>query len=285
MGRVYALHDGVEKDVADAIFEHYLPRGAEDRLPEGATGALLGMADRLDLLVGLFGVGKEPSGTADPFGLRRAALGLLRVTLARGYRFDAGEALLQAQRLHKTSDRAVTQRVWEFLLGRLEVLLREKAQPDSIQAALHSGAKDVVALEKRLVALQTVREKSRAQFEATAAAFKRIANILAQAQQKGIVAVAHKPGLARDGSERALVQALERSRERVAAALSESEDYLSAYATLAELRPEVDRFFDEVMVMDPDPVQRDNRLALLRALHELFSPLADFSRLQVEKTA
>src|SRR5438270_798422 len=91
MGRVYALHEGVEPAVADAIFEHYLPRGAEDRLPSGDVGALLGIADRLDLLAGLFGLGKEPTGTADPFGLRRAALGILRVTLARGYRFDLDE--------------------------------------------------------------------------------------------------------------------------------------------------------------------------------------------------
>ena len=104
MGRVYALHSGVDPAVADAIFEHYLPRGAEDRLPSGDLGALLGMADRLDQLVGLFALGKEPTGTADPFGLRRAALGLLRVTLARGYRFDVDEALRAAQKMHGKDD-------------------------------------------------------------------------------------------------------------------------------------------------------------------------------------
>ncbi len=134
MGRVYALHDGVPGEVADAIFEHYLPRGAEERLPSGDTGALLGMADRLDLLVGLFGLGKEPSGTADPYGLRRAALGILRVTLARGYRFDMDEALRAAQKLHGKDDGAAREKVWQFLLGRLEVLLRDKAT-----ARLHPG--------------------------------------------------------------------------------------------------------------------------------------------------
>jgi glycyl-tRNA synthetase beta chain len=285
MGRVYALHDRVDPAVADAIFEHYLPRGAEDRLPSGDTGALLGMADRLDLLVGLFGLGKEPTGTADPFGLRRAALGLLRVTLARGYRFDLDEALKAAQKLHRKEDAALRERVWQFLLGRLEVLLREKGQPDSIQAALHTGSRDLIALEKRLTALQTVREKSRAQFEATAAAFKRIGNILAQAQQKGFAAVGFHRSLCKIPAEKVLAAALDRSRERVSTALAEKEDYLAAYAALAELRPVVDRFFEEVMVMDPDPVQRDNRLALLRALHEIFAPLADFSKLQVENTA
>src|SRR5205807_144691 len=208
MGRVYALHEGAEPAVADAIFEHYLPRGAEDRLPSGDVGALLGIADRLDLLAGLFGLGKEPT-----------------------------------------------------------------------------GARDLVALEERLTALQMVREKSRAQFEATAAAFKRIGNILLQAQQKGIAPVGFQERLCKTPSEKALAAALEQGRARVSAALAEKEDYLAAYAALAELRPVVDRLFDEVMVMDPDAAQRDNRLALLRALHELFAPLADFSRLQVEKSS
>ena len=285
MGRVYALNDGVEPKVADAIFEHYLPRGAEDRLPSEDTGALLGIADRLDLVVGLFSLGKEPSGTTDPYGLRRAALGILRVTLARGYRFDVDDALIAAQKLHGKDDAKARERIWQFLLGRLEVLLRDKAQPDSIQAALHTGAHDLIALEKRLVALQTVREKSRDQFEATAAAFKRIGNILAQAQEKGFAPVGFQAQRSKEASERALAAALEQSRARVSAALDEKEDYLAAYAALAELRPVVDEFFEDVMVMDPDPQLRDNRLALLRSLHELFSPLADFSRLQVEKSS
>jgi glycyl-tRNA synthetase beta chain len=290
MGRVYALHDGVAPEVADAIFEHYLPRGAEERLPQGDVGALLGIADRIDQLVGIFGIGKEPTGAADPYGLRRAALGIIRVTLARGYRFDLHQALGYAQKLHAgnpkvSQEPALLEKIWSFLLGRLEVQLRDRGQPDSIEAVLHTGAHDLVALEKRLVALQTVREKSRAQFEATAAAFKRIANILAQAAQKNLPAVGLHEELLRTPAEQALRAALDRSRSRVSAALEEREDYLSAYAALADLRPEVDKFFDEVMVMDPDPAQRDNRLALLRALHELFAPLADFSRLQVEKSS
>ncbi|TMA27468.1 MAG: glycine--tRNA ligase subunit beta [Deltaproteobacteria bacterium] len=296
MGRVYALHDGVAKEVAEAIFDHYLPRGAEDRLPQSDAGALLGMADRIDQLVGIFGLGKEPTGTADPFGLRRAALGLLRVTLARGYRFDMGEALRYADNLYKMrtagagapldkGDSRAPEKVWQFLLGRLEVLLREKGQPDSIQAALHTGSKDVVALEKRLVALQTVREKSRAQFEASAVAFKRIANILAQAQEKGIAPMGFVPGRVREPGEKELAAALQRSRERVQAAIDEREDYLGAYSVLAELRPVLDEFFEKVLVMDKDPALRDNRLALLRALHEVFAPLADFARLQVEKSS
>ena len=285
MGRVYALHDGAPAEVALAIFEHYLPRGADERMPSTDTSALLGLADRLDTLVGIFGLGKEPTGTADPYGLRRAALGLLRITLARRYRFDLHEALEQAQRLHQK--RNVVEKVWPFLLGRLEVFWKERAAPDSIQAVLHTGGRDVVALEQRLTALHTVREKSRAQFEATAATFKRIANILSQAHGKGLSPMGFHSSVIPADSRRELelADALERSRLRVQTALADHEDYGAAYAVLSELRPAVDGFFLDVMVMDPDARLRDNRLALLRSLHELFAPLADFARLQVTAAA
>ena len=291
MGRVYALHDGAPPEVAEAILEHYLPRGADERMPATDTGALLGLADRLDTLVGIFGIGKEPTGTADPYGLRRAALGLLRLTLGRKYRFDLHEALLQAQRLHAQRQQAQAkgdvQKIWQFLLGRLEVMWKDRAAPDSVQAVLHTGARDVVALEQRLLALHDVRETSRAQFESTAGTFRRIANILAQAHDKGLTPMGfHASRIPeRSTAERALADAIERSQQRVQKALSDDEDYAAVYGVLSELRPQVDAFFTDVMVMDPDTVLRDNRLALLRILHELFAPLADFSRLQVEKTA
>jgi glycyl-tRNA synthetase beta chain len=295
MGRVYAQHDGEPAEVAEAIFEHYLPRGAEEKLPRTDTGALLGMADRLDLLVGVFGIGKEPSGTADPYGLRRAALGLLRVALARRYRFEMRDALAEAQRQHgaqrergannrASQDPALLEKIWTFLAGRLETIWRERAAADSIQAVLHTRNTDVVALEERLSALTQVREKNRTQFEATAATFKRIGNILAQAREKKIEPMTFDRAALRadEPPEAALADALERSRTKVTEAL-EAENYLAAYAVLAELRPAVDAFFDKVLVMHQDARVRDNRLALLRSLHELFSPLADFGKLQVER--
>jgi glycyl-tRNA synthetase beta chain len=296
MGRVYARHDGEPAEVAEAIFEHYLPRGAEENLPRSDTGALLGMADRLDVLVGVFGIGKEPSGTADPYGLRRAALGLLRVILARGYRLELRDAFAEAQKLHAaqrargaknavSQDPALIDRIWTFVEGRLEAYWRERAPADSIQAVLHTSTTDVVAIEQRLSALTQVREKNRAQFEATAATFKRIGNILAQARDKGLAPMAFEPKLLRsdEPAEAALAEALERSRAKVTEALDD-ENYLAAYAVLAELRPTVDAFFDAVLVMHKDERVRDNRLALLRSLHELFSPLADFTRLQIERS-
>jgi glycyl-tRNA synthetase beta chain len=295
MGRVYAQHDGEPAEVAEAIFEHYLPRGAEEKLPRTDTGALLGMADRLDLLVGVFGIGKEPSGTADPYGLRRAALGVLRVALARRYRFEMRGALGEAQRLHiaqrdrgahnrVSQDAALLEKIWGFLAGRLETFWRERAAPDSIQAVLHTRNTDVVALEERLSALTQVREKNRTQFEATAATFKRIGNILAQAREKKLQPMRFDRAALRpdEPAESALADALERSQTKVTEAL-EAENYLAAYAVLAELRPAVDAFFDKVLVMHQDDRVRDNRLALLRSLHELFSPLADFGKLQVER--
>jgi glycyl-tRNA synthetase beta chain len=142
----------------------------------------------------------------------------------------------------------------------------------------------VVALEQRLSALTQVREKNRAHFEATAATFKRIGNILAQAREKGIAPMRFDPSALRpeEPAEAALAQALEQSGEKVREAL-EAENFLAAYAVLAELRPAVDAFFDAVLVMHEDERVRDNRLALLRSLHELFSPLADFGKLQVER--
>jgi len=293
MGRVYALHEGLPQEVADAIFEHYLPRGAEEMLPQGDTGALLGIADRIDQLAGIFSIGKAPTGTSDAFGLRRAAIGLLRIVLARKYRFDLRDALAEAQRIlrsqpsaqQKTTKDDLAGKVWAFVQDRLSVILKESAAPDSIQAVLGTRTADVVALAERLSALTQVREKSRTDFENTAATFKRIANILAQAQEKKLAPMAFDPALLRkdEPSEAALAEALSRSREQVGTAI-EDENYLAAYAVLAELRPAVDRFFEDVMVMHEDPKVRDNRLALLRSLHELFSPLADFSRLQVERT-
>jgi glycyl-tRNA synthetase beta chain len=294
MGRVYALHEGLPQEIADAIFEHYLPRGAEELLPKGDTGALLGAADRIDQLVGIFSIGKAPTGTSDAYGLRRAAIGLLRIVLARRYRFDLREALGEAQRILRSQASAqpkaakedVAGKVWAFVQDRLSVYLKESAAPDSIQGVLGTGTADVVALAERLSALTEVRQKNRTDFESTAATFKRIANILAQAQEKKIAPMAFDPALLRkdEPSEAGLSEALSRARDQVGTALQD-EKYLSAYAVLADLRPAVDRFFDEVMVMHEDPKVRDNRLALLRSLHELFAPLADFSRLQVERTA
>ncbi len=289
MGKVYALHEGLPARVAEALFEHWLPRGAEDKLPEGDEGALLGIADRLDQLVGFFGLGHEPSGTADPYGLRRAAIGLLRLVMGKSLRFDLRAALSEAQArfvAQSAQDAAIRvsqkpeliEKIWQFLLGRLESLWKDRA-PDAIAAVLHTGVRDVVSLSLRLAALCEVRASHPEQFAAIAGAAKRIGNILEQARSKGLVAMAFKRELALAPAEQQLHAALGQARDRVQQALAR-EAWPQAYGVLAELRPAVDGFFDDVMVMDPIVEQRDNRLALLRELHELLTPLADFARLQ-----
>ncbi|MBS2023085.1 MAG: glycine--tRNA ligase subunit beta [Deltaproteobacteria bacterium] len=291
MGRVYALHEGQPAMVAEALAEHYLPKGASEEMPRTDEGTLLGLADRLDQLVGFFGLGKEPTGTADPFALRRAAIGLLRLVTQKQLRFDLVAALTEAQRLHGTQrapagtnkvsqEPALLAKLWTFLAGRLEVLWKDRAAPDAVEAVLATGSRDLVLLEKKLAALTNERQKNPERFAQTAAAFKRIANILSQAQEKKLAAVAFSVDKAQAPAEKALAQALDAARAKVEQALGEREDHPSAYAALSELKPSVDTFFDDVMVMDPDTSIRDNRLALLRGLHELFSPLAEFGRLQ-----
>jgi len=272
MGREYARREGAPEPIAQAIFEHYLPRGAEDRLPEGHLGALLGMADRIDQLVGIFGLGKEPTGTADPYGLRRAAIGLIRVILHKGYRFDLREALRAAR------VKGDPERVFQFLLGRLQAFWSGDFSTFEIQMALGRPSGDLLELQARLKALRALRGS--AELQRAAAAFKRIDNILRQAQEKKLAAMGLDPSLLQLDAEKALLGAYESSRAQMAGAGGDEERTGRAFAALASLGPPLESFFDDVMVMDPDPRLRDNRLALLRLLHELFAPLADFSKLQ-----
>jgi glycyl-tRNA synthetase beta chain len=256
------------------------------------------LADRLDQLVGFFGVGKRPTGTADPYALRRAAIGILRILLetkgaalkdAGGrLRIDLKQALRAAQQVHGAQAANATpnkiaqgpelvEELWAFLVGRIEVLWKDRAPADAIAAALGTGATDVVLLEKRLDALVAERTAHPDQFTAAAGAFKRIGNILAQAAEKTLGAASFDGGLAKLPAEQGLDQAVTQSHAQSAFG---SEDYPAAWAELAKLRPAVDKFFDDVMVMDPDPAVRDNRLALLRRVHALFAPLCEFGRLQ-----
>ena len=297
MGATYARLEGRPVQVYEAIEQHYWPKSAEASIPRIAEGTLLALADRLDQLVGFFGVGKEPTGTSDPFALRRATIGTLRILLettaspAGGagaqLRLDLRAALAEAQRCHAATpgskvsqEPALLEKVWAFVTGRLEVLWKDRAPADAIAAALGTGARDVVLLQKRLDALAAERTAQPERFAAAAGAFKRIGNILGQASEKKLPPMDFDLGLAKLRSEQQLAQAHARAAAQVQAAAAR-EEFASAWAELAELRPAVDRFFDEVMVMDPDPAIRDNRLALLRRVHELFAPLAEFGKLQI----
>ncbi|MCC7381833.1 MAG: glycine--tRNA ligase subunit beta [Deltaproteobacteria bacterium] len=276
MGRAYAERAGEPAEVAAAIEAHYLPRHAGDELPAAPLGALLGMADRLDTIVGIFATGKGPTGAADPFGLRRAALGVINVLRAKGWHFSLEAAITEAlERVEpkRKKDRAeVMQEIREFFRGRLKgVITSGEISPDVAEAVLVAGDDDVVDVGLRAEAL--ARLKGSSDFEPVAIAFKRVANILKD-QRPGEL----EPTLLKTDAERALLRTAEDAAGRVREAVGRR-DFGAAFAVIAEIRPAVDRFFEAVLVMDPDPAIRAQRVALVARVHRIFAPLADFTRL------
>jgi len=286
MGREYALASGEPPEVAKAIFEHYLPRGAGDALPTGDVGALIGIADRLDTLTGIFAIGKIPTGAADPYGLRRACLGVINIILAKGYRLSLSAAVREALRLlqprlaehkRKPADRAAEDQVLEFFRGRLKVLWSETYRPDAVEAVLSAGFDDLVAAHRRVQALsELVRHPD---FVPLAVTFKRVANIVEK--QGRDVAGSVDRNLLNEEAERVLhrrtIEAAKAVRREVA-----SDDYAAALRQIAGLKPVVDAFFDQVMVMADEKALRANRVSLLREVRALFTEVADFSKVQSE---
>ncbi len=282
MGRYYALADGLPTEIAEAIAEHYLPRGAGDALPTRAAGIAVALADRFDTLAGIFAIGQKPSGTKDPFGLRRAAIGLLRILLEKNLALDLKSWVDQAVSLQPVKSATAAAEVLDFIWERLRGILVDGQNGnstdmfDAVMAASPGSPRDAAA---RLAALGTFLQRPEA--ASLAAANKRIANILRKsAGDTGDGAATHHidPGLLKLPAEQALHAALLRQQEPVRSAVARG-DYAGALATLADLRGVVDVFFDQVMVNDPDTALRGNRHALLAKLRDLFAGIADFSRL------
>ena len=284
MGARYARLEGIDPEVAEAIEDHYRPIGAAEEMPRGDLGALVGLADRLHQLAGILGVGEKATGAADPFGLRRAAIGLIRILVDRGYHLSlqaAVEAALGALDGKLALPREqVRSAVLDFVRGRLKALWSEEADSDLVEAVLSAGFDDVVDARERLAALSEV--KRRPDFVPLAVAFKRVANIQEKAQGEGAARV--DPGLLREEAERELAAEVDRVEGEVAQ-LREGRDYPAALRAVAALKPVVDRFFDEVMVMVEDPAVRGNRLALMRRVASLFADVADFRKIQAELPA
>ena len=285
MGRYYALADGEASAVAEAIREHYLPRGAGDALPASALGDALALADKLDTLAGIFAIGQKPSGTRDPFGLRRAAIGILRIVLEHRLELDLAALLEHAASLQPLADAGVSGaqsavEIYDFLLERLRAQYLERApehggvSTELFDAVLAVRPRSLLDFEARLAAL--ARFIARPEGLSLAAANKRIANIL----KKSALATSQSVDLERlrEEPERALQRALEALRARVLAATTERR-YTDALELLATLKPTVDEFFDRVLVNDSYQGLRENRLALLLQLRALFSGIADLSRL------
>ncbi len=279
MGYYYARHDGEAIEVAEAIREHYQPRFAGDHLPQTAGGICLALADKIDLLTGLFGIGLTPTGEKDPYGLRRTALGVVRLLTEGGLPLDVLELLERARGFYPP-DVLTTDPVAEvhaFLLERLRFALREQGiAPDAIEAVLALRPSRLDRIPARLKALCAFR--ARAEAEALTQANKRIGNILRQAQWREDGA-RYDERLASEAAEKALGNCVLELEGEIARLLAEHR-YTEALEQLAALRPVVDEFFDAVLVMDEDERVRHNRLALLAQLRNLFLSVADISRLQ-----
>ena len=275
MGMHYARNDGEADGVAEAIFEHYLPRFSGDSLPQSIPGCAVALADKLDSLVGIFGIGQTPKGDRDPFALRRAAIGLLRIIVEKDLPLDLQEliALSRESFGELLSNANVADDVLEFLLGRFRPMYQEQGiSVDVIQAVLARRPTAPVDFDKRVRAVASFRELPEA--EALAAANKRVANILAKVEAP--IADKVDSGLLSAQEEIGLVKALEEAEMRSSSALEQG-DYTGALKALAALQKPVDGFFDNVMVNADDTAVRENRQALLQRLRGLFLQIADIS--------
>lgn len=277
MGRYYALHDGEPEAVANAIAEHYQPRFARDALPASSAGSVLALADRIDTLVGIFGIGQAPTGSKDPFALRRAALGLLRIVIEGALDLDLRPSLKKAASLFDTADDADTAvQVFDYIMERLRAWYSEQDIAVENFLAVHArGLGKPLEIEQRVHAVAEFSHREEA--AALAAANKRVANILSKLDSSDILAELNRDFLS-DAAEVALADSV-RSKSAEVAPLLEQRDYTAALASLAELKKPVDDFFDSVMVMVDDQAIRNNRLALLQQLRNLFLKIADISLL------
>ena len=277
MGREYALRDSEPEEVAQAIYEHYLPVRAGGGLPQTSAGALLSLADKLDTICGCFGVGLIPTGAADPFALRRQALGIINIILDRGYRLSLASLVdkslgVLAPWLKKPAFE-VREEVLEFFRLRLKnQLTGQGVSTDGAEAVLSLHCDDLVASAARVAALEEI--KKRDDFADLAVAFKRVVNII----RKFGAGDAYDPALTEPEQEKALAEAVGRVEEE-AKGLMAADDYQGLLAAIVGLKPTVDAFFDHVLVDDPDPKVKANRLALLARASGLFENVADFSKL------
>lgn len=278
MGKYYALNDGENEAVANALYEQYLPRFAGDALPQAGVSASVALADKLDTLVGIFGIGQLPKGDKDPFALRRAAIGVLRLISELGLPLDLEILVAKAGEVYgdKLSNKDYQQQVVDFVLGRFVALLQDQGVAiDVIQAVSARRPTEPADYLARIKAVSSFKQLEEA--EALAAANKRVANILAK--QSGLVSgQTVTQSLLTEPAEQALFSALTSAKAVVENAVP-TQDYSQILTTLATLRNDIDNFFDNVMVMADDEATKINRLALLSLLRQLFLTTADVSLL------
>ncbi|HGS4624234.1 TPA: glycine--tRNA ligase subunit beta [Vibrio cholerae] len=277
MGMHYARHDGEAEEVAIALNEQYMPRFAGDELPSRGVSAAVAMADKLDTIVGIFGIGQAPKGS-DPFALRRASLGVLRILVEYGYQLDLVDLIAKAKSLfgNRLTNANVEQEVIEFMLGRFPTWYQDAGfSIDIIQAVLARNPTKPADFDQRVKAVSHFRALEEA--EALAAANKRVGNILAK--YDGELGEEIDLALLQEDAEKALAEAVEIMAEALEPAFATG-NYQEALSKLAGLRAPVDAFFDNVMVMADDEALKKNRLTLLNKLRNLFLQIADISLLQ-----
>ena len=277
MGMHYARHDGEDEEVAVALNEQYMPRFAGDELPKSLVASAVALADKFDTLTGIFGIGQAPKGSADPFALRRAALGALRIIVEKNLPLDLEDLVKKSAALFgdKLTNRNVVADVVDFMLGRFRAWYQDEGiAVDVIQAVLARRPTRPADFDARVRAVSHFRTLDSA--EALAAANKRVSNILAKADaaigEINLTACV-------EPAEKALAEAVLALRTEVQPLIAQG-DYTAVLDKLANLRAPVDSFFDNVMVNAEDPALRQNRLAILNTLQDLFLQVADISVLQ-----
>jgi len=274
MGRYYAQHEKLDNDIAYAIEDHYKPRFAGDTLPRSQAGLVVALADKLETLVGLFSIGEKPTGDKDPFGLRRQALGIIRMLIESKLPL-AFTPLVQLVLSQFNADANVAKAIQEFSFDRLSVNLREQgASPQEVDAVLSLQPDMLSEIPQRLSAVRTFATLVEA--PALAAANKRVSNILKKVE--GELKAEVNISLLQEAAEIALNQALSQTKP-LADQLFQSGDYTSSLQALAALKAPVDDFFDNVMVNAEDPALKANRLGLLAILHQTMNRVADLSKL------
>ena len=289
VGGLYARAQGEPEEIASAVYDHYKPLGLDDPIPGNLTGCIVALADKLDSVVACFAVGAIPTGSSDPFALRRAAIGIVKIILERKLPISLSQASQRPRRGLKDHapkievTEAVERQVLEFLLERARYILRERHgfAYDEINAAFAAGADDLVDAVERVAAVKAIRNTKN--FAPLAASFKRIRNILEKSavtadRQQGSV----RPELLQEAAELQLHTAAQRIGEEAMRRKREKK-YRAALEKISELRPAVDFFFDKVLVMAEDENVRRNRVALLGNLLKEFSTIADFSELGGEE--
>ncbi|MCE0493646.1 glycine--tRNA ligase subunit beta [Vibrio salinus] len=277
MGMHYARHDGEDDAVANALYEQYMPRFAGDNLPGNGVSSALAMADKLDTIVGIFGIGQAPKGS-DPFALRRASLGVLRIIVEYGYHLDLIDLVAKAKSLFgsKLTNSNVANDVIDFMLGRFRAWYQDEGfSIDIIQAVLARHPTKPTDFDQRVKAVSHFRGLDEA--EALAAANKRVGNILAKFD--GELSSQVDLSLLQETQEKTLAEEVEVMTEVLEPAFATG-NYQEALSKLASLRQPVDDFFDNVMVMADDEALKKNRLTLLNNLRNLFLEIADISLLQ-----